>query len=84
MMRPRLSRGAKTAERVPITTGASPRRARFHSSYRSPVRSELWSTATCLPKWAAKIRSSWGVRTISGTNTRAVRPRARVSWIRRM
>ena len=58
MMRPKLSRGANTADRVPMTTGASPRRARFHSSYRSPARRELWSTATCFPKWEAKILNS--------------------------
>ena len=37
-----------------VDPAPSPLRARFHSSYRSPARRELWSTATRFPKWAAK------------------------------
>ena len=36
------------------------------------------------PKWEAKILNSCGVRTISGTKTRAVLPRSSVCWIRRI
>ena len=67
------------AERVPITTRAFPLLMRFHSSYRSPARREEWSTAMSSPKWAAKMRSSCGVREISGTSTMAVRPRPRAA-----
>ena len=63
---------------------AAPLRARFHSSYRSPARRELWRTAIFSPKWEVNILNSCGVRTISGTSTRALRPWASISWIRRM
>ena len=84
MMSPRSGTGANTAERVPTTTSASPRLARFHSSYRSPARRELWRTATRFPKCEANILNSCGVSTISGTSTRAFFPREstwRMSWI---
>src|SRR5437660_1743960 len=46
MIRPRLRSGAKTAERVPTTTRASPWRTRHHSRARSTSLSAEWRTAT--------------------------------------
>ena len=73
-MSPTFFNGAKTADRVPSTTWTSPRRMRFHWSYRSVIRNALWSRATWSPKQAANRRIIWGVSTISGTSTMARRP----------
>ena len=83
MMRPRFFRGANRAERVPSTTSTSPRRMRFHWSYRSVMRSELCSMATSVPKQAEKRSIICGVSTISGTSTIAVFPNASVSCTKR-
>ena len=45
MTRPRSSRGASTASRVPTTISTSPARIRRHSSARSPSPRPEWSTA---------------------------------------
>ena len=74
--RPRSGTGAKTAERAPTTTRASPSRIRHHWSCRSPAESSLWRTDTVAPKRAVAARTSIGVRPISGTRTIAPRPRA--------
>ena len=71
--------GAKTAERAPTTTRASPRATRSRSSRRSASPSEEWRTATVSPKRAVKRASVCGVSAISGTRTIAPRPRASAS-----
>ena len=73
-IRPRRSTGAKTAERAPTTTDASPETIRSRSSRRSAsVRPEC-STAIRSPKRAWKRPSVCGVSAISGTSTIAPRP----------
>ena len=75
--RPRI--GAKTAERGPTQTRASPRRSRAHSSWRSPSESLECSTATVSPKRSTKRATICGVSAISGTSTITPRPAASVS-----
>ena len=82
MMTPGLSKGANTAERVPMTTRAFPSRILRHSSYRSRTLKELWSTATSRPKWRMSRSMSWGVRAISGTRYNAVLPDANARAMR--
>ncbi len=66
--------GAKTAERVPTTMRASPRRMRRHCSARSSgVRPEC-SSATCVPKAANICPAIAGVSPISGTSSSADLP----------
>ena len=55
---------------------------RFHGSYRSVTRRALWIMATASPNRAETRRIIWGVSTISGTSTNAVRPRSRASATR--
>ena len=63
--------GAKTAERVPTTTRASPRRIRCHCSARSSGVSCECRRATSEPKAATICAAVAGVRPISGTRRRA-------------
>ena len=83
MIRPSRCTGANTAERVPSIRCASPRRMRFHWSYRSVMRSELCSMATSVPKQAEKRSIICGVSTISGTSTMTDLPLRRTSCARR-
>ena len=79
-MAPRSLTGAKRADRAPTATVFSPAWSCRQASYRSPLESPEWSTATSSPKWARKRRTVWGVREISGTSTIAPRPRARTRF----
>jgi hypothetical protein len=83
-MTPKSRTGAKTAERVPMTTRASPRRMRPHSSKRSPAVSDEWKMATASPKCARSRREKTGVSAISGTSIIAERPCLSAERIARM
>ena len=74
MISPKLVNGAKTAERAPTTTCASPRSIRRHSSYRSPFDKLLCKTATLEPNRRRTRLTIWGVNEISGTSINAVFP----------
>ncbi len=67
-----------------MTTRASPRLRRPHSSKRSPVVSDEWKMATRSPKCARRRREKTGVSAISGTSIIAERPRASAARIARM
>ena len=82
MTAPRFASGAKTAERVPSTTLASPRRTRHQASSRSLSVSPLCSKATCSPNLEKNRDCIAGVSAISGTSIRADRPRSRQRAIR--
>ena len=77
MTRPQSRRGAKSAERAPTTTWASPWRTMSHWSKRSPVERRECRTATSSPKRERKRPTVWAVSEISGTRTRAPLPWAR-------
>ena len=83
-MTPSDGTGAKTAERAPTTTGASPDAIRSRSSRRSASVSAECSTATRSPKRSRKRPSVCGVSAISGTSTIAPRPRASAASHARM
>ena len=78
--RPRSASGAKTAERGPTQTRASPLRSRAHSSWRSPAPSLECRTATVSPKRVDEARRrSAASAPISGTSTIALCPRSSAS-----
>ena len=68
--------GAKTAERAPTTTRASPEAIRSRSSRRSASVRPEWSSAIRAPKRARKRPTACGVSAISGTSTIAPSPRS--------
>ena len=59
-IRPSSGTGAKTAERAPTTTRASPSRMRHHWSCRSPAESSLCRTDTVARSARAAARTSIG------------------------
>ena len=76
-MSPRLFRGAKMAERGPMTILQEPWAARLHTSVRSEGVILECTVMTSSAKCARNRRTVWGVREISGTRTIAERPDAR-------
>ncbi len=83
-MTPSDATGAKTAERAPMTTGASPDTMRSRSSRRSASLNPECRTATRSPNRSRKRPSACGVSAISGTSTIAPRPRPSAAWHARM
>ena len=81
---PKFPHGANTADRAPMTTRASPRRMRRHSSKRSPALSRECSTAATAPNRARNHMTICGVRAISGTRIMADFPCTSVWRTRRM
>ena len=74
MISPSLTIGANTADRVPTTTRASPRRILCHcSALSSGVNCEC-SSATSLPNAATICPAIAGVNPISGTSSSALFP----------
>ena len=76
-----FAKGANTALRVPTTMSAPPVCIIRHCSRRSVWLRAECCTATRSPKLAFRRRIIWGVRLISGTSTRAVRPSSRQRWM---
>ena len=81
MIRPASGSGRNTAERVPTTTRASPRRQAAQVRARSPSDSPECRAWMGTPRRARNRLSSCGVRPISGTSTNACRSRDRQSLI---
>ena len=74
MIRPTFSRGANTAERGPITVRMWPFRARHQFDKRSPPDIPECITPTSSPSTALARCTNRGVKPISGTSRRALRP----------
>ena len=74
--------GAKTAERGPTQTRASPVRSRIHSSWRSPAASGV-QDGDHVAEALDEAPNVCGVSAISGTSTIAPRPLEHCSAARR-